>query len=1242
MRTVLLIAALLAWSSRMDALPPLFVPNVGQAPAEVRFVAETGGVRAGFLEDGVVYAQGDAQLRVRFVGAGPGRWEGIQAVPGRANFLEGRDPRQWHTGVPVFAGVRYRGLYPGIDAVYDAEGSRLKSEFHLDAGADVGRIRMQYPGVREAWVDADSGLRIASDSSEFREDRPIAYSVAADGTHRAVPADYRLNEDGTVGFALGVYDPALPLVIDPVITYSTFLGGSGFGAVTAVARDGLGNLYAAGWTESLDFPIAGAYQATNRGGVDAFVVKLDPTGSSLLYATYIGGSGDDRAAGIAVDASGFAYVVGATGSSNFPLASAARSSFVGGKEAFALKLNAAGSALAYSTYLGGSNVDSATAVAVDAAGYAYVAGDTYSADFGVTSPVQAAFGGRVDAFATKLNAGGAISFSTFLGGTLDEHAGGIATDGTGIVYVGGGTLSPNFPVVAAIQAIHAGGQDAFVTKIQTSGTPLVLYSTYLGGTGGSALAPEQANAIAVDGSGNLYVTGVVSSTNFPVTSGTLQGNAGGSRDVFVTKLNPAGTARLYSTYLGWTGFDWASGIAVDSSGSAYVVGYTSSVSFSNVGGVQAGFNGLYDGFVSKLNAMGNALAFSTLYGGTGSDQVNAIAVDSNGNMFIGGQTTSYDFPTQVALQSTNVSGNTGWLARLGVTAPPAQVPSADSANVVYGNGGVATVTVQFSHPAGASALTNVAVLLSRTASIDFACYLLYNPGANTLTLANNVASSGGSSLTPGSGTTQNSQCQLNGVGSSKTLSGNTLTLTLSLVLDTGFPGNNTVYLYAADVNVNTGWVAKAGVSQVSADSVSPSAGSGASQVFTFVFSDTKSATNVWGAAITINSALSSVSACSLVWDRAAGTLALLYDSATGSSAKPFGSNATIQNSQCALGLASLSVSGNSNILTIPLTFKGAFTGAKNIYMLAVGPSGNTGWLQRGTYSVFAGGVPVASAASPSTGSGGGQSFTFTVLDQGGSGFIAGAAMAFLNPTGFNLNNACYIVYDRAANRLSITADTVSNGSAGLTIGSSGSVSNSQCTLFGSGSSASFGATTVTITLNLAFQTSFAGLKNTYLFAAEAGYNSGWKQVGTWAIPGVAPTLGAISPTSGSGTLPTFTANASTTVSPSDLSSLSILVASGTTANACYVVYNRTAGTVGLYDDAGTTLATKPVGSSATLQNTQCAVGFSSATVTGGNVAFSVILVFKPPAFSGAKTVSVQASNLWGSTAVTVKGTWTVP
>jgi hypothetical protein len=983
-------------------------------------------------------------------------------------------------------------------------------------------------------------------------------------------------------------------------------------------------------------------QAANRGGVDSFVVKFDPAGASLVYATYIGGNSDDRAAGIAVDGLGQAHVAGATSSSNVPLVAPSRSSFVGGKEAFALKLNASGGAFIYSTYLGGANYDLATSVAVDASGYAYIAGDTLSADFPVTNAVQPALGGQQDAFVVKLDSAGVQVFSTFLGGSMPEHAGGIATDGTGVVYLAGGTLSTDFPLAAPIQSANAGGQDAFVAKIKTTATPQLLYSTYLGGSSGSGAAPEQANAIAIDASGNAYVAGVVSSTNFPVTAGTLQTNAGGSRDVFVTKLNAAGTARLYSTYLGWTGFDWASAIAVDSSGNAYVAGYTSSVSFANVGGVQIGFKGLYDGFVSKLNATGNALSFSTLYGGAGSDQVNAIAVDPSGNTFIGGQTSSYDLPSQAAYQTNNVSGNTGWVARLGVTAPPSQVPAAVSANVVYGSGGTATVTAQFSHPAGAASLVSVAVLLSRTASIDFACYVSYDRASNTFTLANNVVSTGGVNVAPGSGTAQNNQCQLNGPGSSAVIAGNNLTLTLSLVLDTGLPGNNTVYLYAADANVNTGWVAKSGVSQVSADSVSPSIGSGAAQVFTFVFSDTKSASNVQTAAMMINNTLTGTNACWLVFDRAANTVSLLWDSATGSYGKPFGSSATIQNSQCALGVATMTVSGNSTIISLPLAFKGAFTGPKNVYMYAVGPNGNTGWVQRGTYAVVAGGVPVASSAAPSSGTGSGQSFTFTMSDQGGSSFLVAAAMLF-TPASFNLNNACYILYDRTNNRFSLFNNTYTTGSNGFVIGSSGSVSNSQCTLYANGSTAIIGATTVTMTVNVAFSPSFAGPKNSFLFASENGFNSGWVQMGTWSVPGTPPAVNSVAPATGSGLNQNFVATVTTAVVPTDLTKIRMLVnLNSGTANACYVEYNRTNSTIGLYNDAGTVVSTKPIGSSATLQNSQCAIGFSSPSVSSGAVTITVQIVFNSPAFSGAKTVFVEGENAYGVSGLISKGTWIVP
>jgi hypothetical protein len=392
----------------------------------------------------------------------------------------------------------------------------------------------------------------------------------------------------------------------------------------------------------------------------------------------------------------------------------------------------------------------------------------------------------------------------------------------------------------------------------------------------------------------------------------------------------------------------------------------------------------------------------------------------------------------------------------------------------------------------------------------------------------------------------------------------------------------------------------------------------------------------------ISSTLSVTNACSLVWDRAVNTVALLWDGANGSHAKPIGSSATIQNSQCALGVPTLTTSGTSIILSLPLSFKGPFTGPKNIYMYGVGPNGNTGWIQRGTYSVFAGGVPVANSVTPPSGSGTGQSFTFTISDQGGSNFLLAAAMLFTPSPGFTLNNSCYIVYNRDVNQFSLVYDAL-NGSSTFNVGYTGSASNSQCTLYGPGTFATIGATSITITVNVAFKTAFAGAKSTYLYAAEFGFNSGWVQVGGWAVPGTPPTVNSISPSAGSGLNQNFTASVSTDVAPSDLTRIRVLVSPNSgTANACYVEYNRTAGTIGLYDNAGTVVSTKPLGSSATLQNSQCAIGYSVASLAGGTVTITVQIVFKSPAFSGAKTLFVEGINTYGTSSLINKGTWTVP
>ncbi len=1247
--TLLLCAAFTTLAAGAEhSLPIFFIPNTGQTDPALRYVAQTREMFAGFADDSAVFQIHGAQVRVQFAGANPRvAVQGLDAMAARANFLIGDNPAEWHTGLPTYRGIVYRNLYAGIDMTYTGSETNVKSEFLVAPSADPHQIRLEYPNADRIFVDANGDLVVRAGPAELREQAPTAYQEW-EGVRHPIAAAYRILNGNTVAFDLGDYDVTQPLVIDPVISYSTYMGGTAMSAVTALAVDAAGDLYAAGWTEAIDFPVSNAIQAVNHGGVDAFLFKLNAAGNTLLYATYIGGRGDDRAAAIAVDSSGQIYLAGSTASTNFPLVASLRPALGGTRDAFVVKLNAIGNLLLYSTYLGGSGFDQATAIAVDAAGNAYIAGDTQSTDFPLLTPVQSVLGGATDAFITKLTSAGAISFSSYLGGSNDEHSGGIAVDSSGKIYVAGGTLSTNFPLAAPLQAANGGSQDAFVTKISTSPAALV-YSTYLGGTGGQAGSPEQANAIVVDSTGAAYVAGVTNSPNFPVSAGAFQASFSGVQDAFVTKLNAAGSATVYSTYLGGSSFDWANGIGIDSSGNAYVAGYTSSAGFPVVSGVQAAFNGFYDAFVSELNPAGNGLTFSTLFGGTGADQANAIAVDISGNMFIGGQTSSLDLPLQGAIQSSNVGGSTGWVARLGVTTAPPQVPAANSVSPSSGSGNTVTFTAQYSHPAGAGSLTVVALLVNTTASLNFACYVTYSPATNLITLANDDASTGGSSVSPGGGILQNSQCTLNGAGSSVAVAGTNLTLVVSVTFQSTFAGSKTVYLYAADANTNTGYLAKGTWTVTvspplpSADSVSPNASSGASQVFTFVFSDTQSALNLADLAVLFNTSVSFTNACYIIYDRNAASITLLADDGVGAGSKPVGSTTTLQNSQCAVGVVSVSASGLSEILNVAVTFKGAFIGLKNIYMLASEATGNTGWVQRGTYFVAAGGTPVASSVVPSAGSGPGERFSFTVSDQGGSGFIVAVAMLFA--PSLDLNNVCSLVYDRTRNTISLAFDNPANGAAAVVPGSSTVVSNHQCTLRGANSTVAAGTTSLVVTVDVTFNATYFGAKNTYLYAAETLTNSGYVMVGTWNVTGGAPTADSVSPASGSGSSPNFVFTVSDSVLDLNIVGMNLLVTSGSPANlanACYLLYNRTTSTIGLFGNDGITLTTKGIGSATTLQNSQCAVGFTVVNVSGDSVSLTINLVFKSPAFSGAKSVYLQALEPNASSGWVFRGTWTVP
>ncbi len=637
-------------------------------------------------------------VHMKFDGANP--WAevvGERELAGRVNYLRGDDPSKWRTGVKTYGAVRYRGIYDGVDLVYYGnELGQMEYDFEVAPGADPRQISLLVEGADAMEVDASGDLVISTPAGPMKQHRPAVYQEV-EGLRHTVEGAYAVEPDGRVRFALGEYDASAPLVIDPVLEYSTYLGGGFEDGARGIAVDSARNAYIAGYTYSTDFPTKNPVQSTNAApGIftDAFVTKLNSTGSALVYSTYLGGGDDDDALNIAVDASGNAYVGGSTYSTNFPTANAVQATKIGTFDAFVTKLNAAGNALVFSTYLGGGGGEDVRDIAVDSQGSAVVTGITGSSDFPTVNPMQAVYGGTVDGFVTKLNpAGNALIYSTYLGGSNFETAYGVAVDMAGNVYVAGYTESTNFPTANAMQSAHAGGtQDAFVTKLNPTGNALV-YSTYLGGS-----SVDQSLGIAVDFAGNAYVTGTTGSSNFP-TANAKQPALASSGDAFVTKLNAAGNALVYSTYLGGNNTDGGRGIAVDSAGNAYVMGITYSTNFPMAFPVKNTNSGDGDVFVTKYNAAGTAFLFSTYLGGSGTDNGNGIAADAQGSAYVAGETESSNYPVAEALQGTYASGgHDAFVTKVSV------LPSIRGRVLNGAGAGVAGVTVKL---AGSLAKTDV-------------------------------------------------------------------------------------------------------------------------------------------------------------------------------------------------------------------------------------------------------------------------------------------------------------------------------------------------------------------------------------------------------------------------------------------------------------------------------------------------------------------------------------------------------
>jgi hypothetical protein len=669
-----------------------FVANVGQFPTDVKFMADGAGTRLWFTPNGVVYhlsrlihhtsndplidvgciqsALPDSveHLAIKLVLDGSNGSTVIQGENGsesKFNFLIGNDPSEWHYNVPAYERVAYRDVYPGIDLKYYGNSRQMEYDFVVAPGADPTQISMVYKGIRQLSITPDGDLQVETDFGNIIEKKPEIYQVI-DGSRVQVAGGYQLTGIHSFKFQLSDnYNPDVPLVIDPVLIYSSYLGGGKYEYGRAVAVNFSGNAYITGYVNSLDFPLENALDSSFNGTTavdfDVFVSELSSGGDSLLFSTYVGGSGDDRGLELAVDGSGSVYVTGVSSSTDFPIVSALQTNNGGGKDAFVFKLNSSGTSLIFSTYLGGSSDDAASGLALFG-DEVCVTGYTRSSDFDLSStPLDNTLGGSQDAFVTHLNSSGsALISSTYLGGAGVDAGTGIDISVGGDIFVCGYTLSDDFPVAGAILDTLTGGStygDAFVSRLAPSGASLV-YSTYLGGLG-----EDVAYRIKVDDSLNAYIVGSTYSPDFP-TSAAYQSTKAGGYDAFLTKLPADGSVLTYSTFLGGSVDDFGTALALDEWHQVYLTGVTNSVNFPTVEPYDGTFNSNYDAFASFFSSSGSSLQGSTYLGGSAADFAYGIAVDTVSVAYLGGYTGSVNFPVANAFQSTSSGGFDAFVTKL--------------------------------------------------------------------------------------------------------------------------------------------------------------------------------------------------------------------------------------------------------------------------------------------------------------------------------------------------------------------------------------------------------------------------------------------------------------------------------------------------------------------------------------------------------------------------------------------------
>ena len=1076
-------------------LPMVFVPSEALERSPGGFVLRAAEYGVELRGAGFLLWSGAASLQAEFEGANPVvRGEGRQTSPTKINLLSGADSSRWKWGVPTYLEVVLPGIYPGIDLRYRQDGENVKREFAVAPGADPSSIRWTYTDADSVEIDEAGDLTTWKQGRAWKETRPVVYELH-DGNRREIASWFRLAGPRTVAFEIAAYDTSRTLLIDPTLTFSTMVGSSGSTYASAIACDSSGMVYVAGYTDGYNFPVQGA-SFSRAGGVDAVVAKIDPKNSRMIYATYIGGWGDDRATGVAVDSAGRVLVAGTTTSTNFPTSSAYQPTIHGYKDAFLLLLDPASGNLVFSTLYGGSGSETMRGMALAASGVVYLAGETDSWDLPSPSGYRKTNSGAQDAFVARFSAAGHLEAATYFGGGGNDRARGVTVDPSGNVWIGGSTDSLNLPTATPLQSALKGSMDGFVAKFDATLVTLVA-GTYIGGSQGSAGMPEEVLAVTTDTTGALYVGGVTPSADFPLKS-PAQSAFGGESEGWVAKISSTGGSIVFSSFLGGFAYDAVQAVAIDTGGRFHATGQTYSTNFLTVQPLQPSSGGFIDAFLASFDTITGALTFSTYLGGSGSDSATAIAPGWGGRLYVAGASASTEFPQVRPI--TAVSGATLRFFVAEFTYPTLGRPQVVSFAPANGTGSGTVFTAKFRHPDGIEALYFIHILINNPFGGSHACYMAYIQGKNVIQLTTDTEN-GWPSATIGSATVlSNSQCAVTAADASAVESGTDLTLTLKIDFSGSFGGVRRIWLHAVDDTWKDSGYVDMGTYTVTAPSgvvvppvsvgtpamsSSPAQGSGSGGTFAFSYQKLSGSSDPDATYALFNASPSAAKGCLVAWQRDQNLFYLAADSGSSwlSAVRPDSSDFT-ENNQCVLsGVGSVSqATSDSRITAYNVVFKSPVSGTISQYARAT-YAGNydTGYRNTGSYQVNVRHGPQIVSLTPTSATGSTQSFLLRFRHPDGIRSLYYIHLLLNNP--FGGRGACYLAYVQGRGVVQLASDDEVYWPS-VPLGSNQTLSNSQCSVSGAGSYAIESGTELLLQFSVTFKPGFAGLRKVWLHAVD--------------------------------------------------------------------------------------------------------------------------------------------------------------